>query len=59
MADDRTIKAEAVGNAVRVAIRLPEGACAVTLNVTDALLLIDQLIQATSDVADHVGAKHT
>ena len=59
MADDRTVKAEAIGDAVQLDIRLPTGACAVTLNVADALLLIDQLIQATSDVADNVGGKRT
>ena len=59
MADDRRIKADAVGDAVRLDIRLPAGACSVVLNVADALLLIDQLIQATSDVADNVGGKRT
>jgi hypothetical protein len=59
MANDRTIKADAVGDAVRLDIRLPTGGCSLVLNVTDALLLIDQLIQATSDVADNVGGKRT
>jgi hypothetical protein len=41
MADDQTIKAEAVGDTVRLNIQISTGACAVTLSVTDALLLID------------------